>query len=120
MLREGLLNVTFNIFFHILFHSLSDHLFESGLAGAGLVVLCVPRAPRSLPLPPLSLMLKEREVTSFEQCCGECTNTRMVVSSLLIRADDAVGRSLLYGCLTRLFERSEMILRVPLWANWRL
>jgi hypothetical protein len=29
------------------------------------------------------------------------------VSSLLIRADDTVGRSLLYGCLTRLFQRSE-------------
>jgi hypothetical protein len=40
-------------------------------------------------------------------CCDECSNTRMVVSSLLIRADDAVGRSLLYGCLTRLFQRSE-------------
>jgi hypothetical protein len=38
------------------------------------------------------------------------TATRMVVSSILVRADDTVGRSLLYGLLTRLFKRSHLSL----------
>jgi hypothetical protein len=48
---------------------------------------------------------------------GKCTNTRMVVIPYIYKPMILSADRLVYGCLTRLFERSEMILRVPLWVG---